>query len=95
MKPHLTIEEQVNHLKKRGLHIKDETNFGLFLLNNNYYRVSGYFNPFLIEAEGGIQSYFKPGTSEIQIMNSNFSYKTPTHRLNDRSQRRPAGQRHD
>lgn len=68
MKPHLTIDEQVNHLKKRGLYISDETNFGLFLLNNNYYRVSGYFNPFLIEAEGEIQTYFKPGTSEIQIM---------------------------
>jgi abortive infection bacteriophage resistance protein len=37
-----TIEEQIEILKKRGLNIKDEKQAEKFLLENNYYRVSGY-----------------------------------------------------
>lgn len=37
-----TIEEQLTILKSRGLNIMDEEDFKNFLLNNNYYRISGY-----------------------------------------------------
>ena len=37
-----TIDEQLTILKSRGLNIIDEEVFKNFLLNNNYYRVSGY-----------------------------------------------------
>ena len=37
-----TISEQLEILKKRGLTILDEKKASSFLLNNNYYRVSGY-----------------------------------------------------
>lgn len=36
------ISEQIELLKSRGLHIPDEEEASLFLLRNNYYRVSGY-----------------------------------------------------
>lgn len=43
-KPFLTIDEQIALLKKRNLNIPDEQldEAKNFLLNNNYYRVSGY-----------------------------------------------------
>ena len=37
-----TIEEQLDILKSRGLKIEDEAKAAEFLVNNNYYRVSGY-----------------------------------------------------
>lgn len=37
-----TIEEQLNILSSRGLTVNDETKAKTFLLENNYYRVSGY-----------------------------------------------------
>lgn len=37
-----TIEEQIAILQSRGLKIEDEEKARLFLLHNNYYRVSGY-----------------------------------------------------
>ena len=37
-----SIEEQLTILKSRGLNIIDEEDFKNFLLNNNYYRISGY-----------------------------------------------------
>ena len=37
-----TISEQIELLKERGLDIPDENTAYAFLLNNNYYRVSGY-----------------------------------------------------
>lgn len=43
-KPFLTINEQVDLLKKRKLNISDDQldEAKNFLLNNNYYRISGY-----------------------------------------------------
>lgn len=37
-----TISEQINILTQRGLKIKDKPQAELFLLRNNYYRISGY-----------------------------------------------------
>lgn len=43
-KPFLTIDEQIDLLKKRKLNISEEEldEVKMFLLNNNYYRISGY-----------------------------------------------------
>lgn len=68
MKPHLSIEQQVELLLQRGLEIKDSDKFGVFLKDNNYYRVRGYFHPFLEETENGKQSHFKPGTKDSEIV---------------------------
>lgn len=37
-----TIDEQIEILKNRGLKIKDDNKAKQFLLENNYYRISGY-----------------------------------------------------
>ena len=37
-----TIDEQIKILKNRGLTISDEESAKVFLLRNNYYRISGY-----------------------------------------------------
>ena len=42
IKPFLTIEEQVQRLKERGLIIADENKVACFLKCVNYYRLSGY-----------------------------------------------------
>lgn len=41
-KPFKSIDEQLNILRSRGLKIDDEKAAKDFLLNNNYYRISGY-----------------------------------------------------
>ena len=42
LKPFKTIQEQIEILKSRGLIIENETAAKSFLLENNYYRISGY-----------------------------------------------------
>lgn len=46
MKQATTIPEQVKLLKSRNLPIEDERRTELFLLKNNYYRLSGYWRKF-------------------------------------------------
>lgn len=43
-KPFISIDEQINLLKNRGLNVPDSQldEVRSFLLNNNYYRISGY-----------------------------------------------------
>ena len=48
-KPFMTVEEQIDRLEKRGLHIADRNNVYDKLLHNNYYTVvNGYKLPFLV-----------------------------------------------
>ncbi|MDO4526639.1 MAG: Abi family protein [Candidatus Saccharibacteria bacterium] len=42
LKPFKTIEEQIKLLESRGLTIEDRSTAESFLLENNYYRISGY-----------------------------------------------------
>ena len=42
LKPFKTIEEQIEILESRGLTIEDKSAAEQFLLENNYYRISGY-----------------------------------------------------
>lgn len=46
-KPPLTIKEQINLLKSRGLIIDDQDKVNHILSNISYYRLSGYFYPLL------------------------------------------------
>lgn len=68
MKPHLTIEQQIELLLQRGLNIDNPSNFGIFLKDHNYYRVRGYFHPFLLESDFGKSSQFKPETTDTTII---------------------------
>ncbi len=46
IKPFLSIEDQILHLEKfYGIKILDKAKAELFLRNNNYYRIRGYFYP--------------------------------------------------
>ena len=42
-KPPYTIDEQINLLKLRGMHFRDEANAPQFLKNISYYRLKGYW----------------------------------------------------
>lgn len=48
-KPFMTVDEQIDRLKKRGLQIDNrEDVYGKLLLNNYYTVVNGYKSPFLV-----------------------------------------------
>lgn len=67
MKPHLSLDSQINLLLDRKLEIADPGTFKVFIKNHNYYRLRGYFHPFLTEDTIDVQaSVFKPGsTSQV------------------------------
>ena len=43
IKPFLTIEQQINQLKSRGMNFHDEEKAKYYLENLNYYRLGGYW----------------------------------------------------
>lgn len=48
-KPFITVDEQIDKLENRGLHIADRKSAYDKLLHNNYYTVvNGYKLPFLV-----------------------------------------------
>ncbi|MEN9692588.1 MAG: hypothetical protein RLZZ330_232 [Actinomycetota bacterium] len=63
MKPFLSLNEQIALLSNRGLEIHHENDFREYLRQNNYYRLRGYFHPFLLENNQSQTSQFKPGSS--------------------------------
>ncbi|MCL1888156.1 MAG: Abi family protein [Kiritimatiellaeota bacterium] len=50
-KPHLSFDEQVNLLQKRGLVVNDFTQAQMVLASTNYYRFTGYAIPFMDHRE--------------------------------------------
>ena len=60
-KPFLSIEEQINQLKLRGLQIPDEAAARAFLSRVNYARLRPYWHPF--EIPGDANHRFQPGTT--------------------------------
>lgn len=68
MKPHHKHEQQLELLRSRGLKVTNENIFMSFLQRNNYYRLRGYFHPFLSGVNPGEQSYFKSGASDQDII---------------------------
>jgi len=68
MKPHLTLEEQLSLLVTNGLEVSDPDLFLIFLKQQNYYRLRGYFHPFLYEVDGKATNQFKPQSTGQTIM---------------------------
>ena len=54
----ITIQQQIDQLKLRGLHISAQDNATHFLSNISYYRLAGYWWPMQSDKENHI---FKPG----------------------------------
>ena len=65
-KPPLSVQEQVDLLKSRGLQINDEPRAARYLRNISYYRLSGYMYPFLKDAK---QHTYKDGVVFEDILN--------------------------
>jgi len=65
-KPPLSVQEQIELLKSRGLHITDEARAGRYLHNISYYRLSGYMYPYLADKK---QHRYKTGTVFDDILN--------------------------
>ncbi|MDR0316161.1 MAG: Abi family protein [Treponema sp.] len=64
-KPPLTVQDQIDLLKSRGLQITDESRATRYLQNISYYRLSGYMYPFLADTR---QHRYKAGTTFENIL---------------------------
>ena len=69
-KPALSIADQTDRLKQRGLHFTDEARVRHYLTHIGYYRLSAYWLPFeQPTAEGQPRDHqFQPGTSFEQVL---------------------------
>jgi len=65
-KPPLSVQEQIELLKARGLRIPDEQRVARYLRNISYYRLSGYMYPFLTDTK---RHRYKNGTTFEDILN--------------------------
>jgi len=68
MKPHLTLEAQLSLLVTNGLKVSDPDVFLIFLKQQNYYRLRGYFHPFLAEVDGKVTNQFMPQSTDQTII---------------------------
>jgi len=67
-KPPLTIPQQVELLKSRGMIVADEALAAAYLSRVNYYRFAGYARVFRVrDVNGEVKEGFVPGTSFEQI----------------------------
>jgi len=66
LKQPLTVQEHIELLKLRGLHINNEERATRYLQNISYYHLSGYMYPFLIDKK---QHLYKPNSSFDDIIN--------------------------
>lgn len=64
-KPPLSIEQQIDLLKSRGLDIPDQERAAHYLYHLNYYRLSGYMLPF----QEGTEHHFQAGTTFEHVLN--------------------------
>lgn len=62
MKPPLTIDQQIDLLKNRGMRIESVDKAKRALLDTGYYRLSGYFRQFQVDPVNR-QNDFEPNTS--------------------------------
>jgi len=62
----LTVQEQINLLKSRGLQVPNEEKAERYLRNIGYYRLSGYMYPFLDDKK---MHLYKKGVSFEDILN--------------------------
>lgn len=62
-KPALSLDEQIDQLARRGMHIPDRESATHTLRHINYYRLRAYWLPFEIPSEVGGDHTFRPGTA--------------------------------
>lgn len=67
-KPHLSVAEQVELLRTRGMEISDSGGTANWLRVIGYYRLSGYWYPYRLLADGERQDRFVPATSFDQVI---------------------------
>ena len=67
----LSIKEQINHLRTKGLLLDDAQEISHYLTMIGYYRLMIYFKPFLIASETDHRQ-FKPETHFFDILNLYF-----------------------
>jgi abortive infection bacteriophage resistance protein len=65
-KPPLSVQEQIELLKTRGMQIPDEDRASRYLQNISYFHLSGYMYPFLADKK---QHQYKPNSSFDDIIN--------------------------
>ena len=66
-KPALSISEQIDLLKHKGMILGDDQEVGHYLTMIGYYRLMIYFRPFLLSADSN--STFKPNTRFSDVLN--------------------------
>ncbi|MCU6479510.1 Abi family protein [Arthrobacter sp. A2-55] len=67
-KPHKSYSDQLDLLKRRGMHVEDTMSALALLQRAGYYTLSGYSYPFRLKAPGGARTgQFRPGTSLAQV----------------------------
>lgn len=66
-KPAHSVDEQLNTLRERGLHIPDEARARRYLANISYFRLSAYTRPFYLP--GVDEHRFIDGTSFDDVLN--------------------------
>jgi abortive infection bacteriophage resistance protein len=67
-KPALSLADQLNKLRTRGLIISDPAETRHYLEHIGYYRLSGYMMPFQIGGAGLDKHNFRPGTTFDDIL---------------------------
>ncbi len=65
VKPALSIEQQVDLLRTRGMEIGDDARASFYLQHLNYYRIGAYWLPFEADHE---QHRFQPGTTFDRVL---------------------------
>jgi abortive infection bacteriophage resistance protein len=71
-KPAITIEQQLNRLKERGLVVENDNTAAYFLRNVSYYRLAGYWWPMLQDGDGERHQFKENSTFENVIAIYNF-----------------------
>jgi abortive infection bacteriophage resistance protein len=67
-KPPLSIQDQIELLRSRGMEIADPSRTARYLSHINYYRLRGYWLPFEVPC-GGSNHRFRNGTSFDNVLN--------------------------
>lgn len=67
-KPWLSVDEQLEKLRNRGLIIKDESAAHIALRSHGYYRLSGYWHVFRQHSSGKVSDQFQKGTTFDKVL---------------------------
>lgn len=70
----LSLEEQIEKLKKRGLDFENETEAKNYLFNISYYRLRAYTYPFQDNSEGNDHRFTRNGITFYDIINTSVNF---------------------